>query len=251
MNCFKLHNSKEVLIVGAGHGIGLGIVSEILSRNKEVVLHATFRDKDSATPLFQNQTHPRLIIHELDPCYEDSVSTLANNLKGKEFDLIINSVGLLHNSKISPEKSFKSFKVENFLELMKINASVSALIFKYFEASLSKKNISAFVGISAKVGSIEDNNLGGWYSYRSSKAAMNMLLKCISIEAKRKRKDCIVLAIHPGTTDTELSHPFSNNISYKIHSIEETANNILNVIEGKSLEDSGHFYSWDGEELPW
>ncbi|MFZ8932589.1 MAG: SDR family NAD(P)-dependent oxidoreductase [Bacteriovoracaceae bacterium] len=251
MNNFQLSQCKEVLIIGAGHGIGFGLVNEILTKNKTLHLHATFRDKNLASPLLELKDHPRLSIYGLDPCNEEEVAALSNKLEGKTFDLIINCVGFLYNDKFRPEKSFRNFSLEYFLESMKVNASVSALLFKYFEQTLSKEKISSFINISAKVGSIEDNSLGGWYSYRSSKAALNMLIKCISIELKRKKTPCIVLAIHPGTTTTELSNPFSKNISHKIHSINETAHNILEVLEEKTIEDSGQFFNWDGQTIPW
>ena len=107
------------------------------------------------------------------------------------------------------------------------------------------------VTISAKVGSISDNKLGGWYGYRASKSALNMFIKNISIEYKNRKAPCIALAIHPGTTDTELSKPFIARSKLTIHTPEQTAENILNVIDSKRLEDSGKFLSWDGTEIAW
>jgi NAD(P)-dependent dehydrogenase (short-subunit alcohol dehydrogenase family) len=111
--------------------------------------------------------------------------------------------------------------------------------------------LSVFATISAKVGSISDNRLGGWYAYRASKAALNMFIKNIAIEFARNKKKIILLSLHPGTTKTELSEPFTKNTKYQLHTPIETAKNLLSVIENKTLDDSGKFFSWDGEELPW
>ncbi len=117
---------------------------------------------------------------------------------------------------------------------------------------LRPKSGSIFASISAKVGSIEDNRLGGWYGYRASKAALNMFLKTIAIEYSRRCPKTIVVALHPGTTDTRLSQPFQKNVPpEKLFPVSKTVNLLLEVLAGLKLADSGEFFSWDGSRLPW
>ncbi len=244
---FKLENCKQILIVGAGHGIGLAFVQEIKRSNPNIKIFATFRNKSLAGELLAMEN---ITCFQTNPCNEEEVQMFSEKIEG-EIDLVINCVGVLHGDGLSPEKSLRNINEKDFSEVMKVNAFVTPLLAKYLDPKISKETISCFVTISAKVGSIEDNHLGGWYSYRASKAALNMLLKCISIEWERKRKNCAVLAIHPGTTDTDLSRPFSKNVKYTIYSPAETARNILNTLEGKESKDTGSFLSYDNKKIPW
>jgi NAD(P)-dependent dehydrogenase (short-subunit alcohol dehydrogenase family) len=160
-------------------------------------------------------------------------------------------VGLLHSNTIQPEKSIHRFDPANFLEIMRVNAIVTPLLGKHFLQRFNADTITAFLSISAKVGSIDDNKMGGWHSYRASKAALNMLVKNLAIECKRKYKNCIVLAIHPGTTKTDLSSPFIDRTAYKVHTPFETAENIMNILKSTTLNDTGSFYSWNGSKISW
>ncbi|WP_412471819.1 SDR family NAD(P)-dependent oxidoreductase [Halobacteriovorax sp. RT-1-4] len=249
---FRLNNCKHALIIGAGHGIGLGIVQNLLENYSGMHVTATYRKRESALDLlsleklFPNNLH----VYQIDPTKEEQIKNMALELVDSSFELIINSVGMLHDKELNPEKSLKEFDPENFIRIIQVNAMVTPLIGKYFEKNLSNTP-SLFASISAKVGSIEDNKIGGWYSYRTSKAALNMLIKNISIEFERKRKKCVVLAIHPGTTKTKLSEPFTGRTSYIIHETHETASNILNTINNRELSETGKFLSWDGGEIPW
>lgn len=251
---FGLFQSKNALIIGGGHGIGLALVRQLLEISPEYKVVATYRVSANAMELVKlHQDYPeQLRIFMIDPTSQTAVSDLSIDLSDSEkFDLIINSVGLLHSDNLSPEKSIRSFSTDLFMEVMKVNTVVTPLVAKYFEKLLRRDCASALVSISAKVGSIQDNKMGGWHSYRASKAALNMLVKNISIEFAQKRNNCIVLALHPGTTDTNLSKPFTTNTSYKVHTPEETAKNILKVINHREISDSGKFLSWDGSEIEW
>ena len=251
---FDLSQNTNALIIGGGHGIGLALVKQLLELSRENKVSTTYRVPSKAMELFKLQEdYPeRLKVFKIDPTNQTAVSDLSIYLSDSDkFDLIINSVGLLHSDHIIVEKSVRSFSTDNFMEVMRINTVVTPLIAKYFEKFLRKVTTSALISISAKVGSIQDNRMGGWHSYRASKAALNMLVKNIAIEFAHKRNNCIVLALHPGTTDTNLSKPFTSNTSYKLHTPEETAKNILNVINHRELSDSGKFLSWDGAEIEW
>lgn len=243
----------HALIIGAGHGIGLSITQELLENYSHVNIHATYRILEHAHSLLELQRiYPqRLHLTCLDPVEENQIKEYAEALKSKhiKLDLVINCVGLLHDETIKPEKSLRNFDPSHFMKVMMVNALVTPLLGKHFIHLLSEEAI--FAALSAKVGSIKDNGLGGWYSYRASKAALNMLIKNMAIEFKRQKPKCIVLAIHPGTTQTSLSSPFLGNTHYQVHSAQTTAKNILSVISAQTAESSGKFLSWDGSEIPW
>ncbi|EKO3738305.1 SDR family NAD(P)-dependent oxidoreductase, partial [Vibrio metschnikovii] len=126
------------------------------------------------------------------------------------------------------------------------------LLAKYFSPLMKTSDAAKFVTISAKVGSISDNRLGGWYSYRASKAALNMLLKTLSIEWQRTIKRGVVLALHPGTTDTPLSKPFQANVpADKLLTPEQAAQYLVELIIQATLQQTGQFLAYNGERLPW
>ena len=138
----------------------------------------------------------------------DSIENCAKALSGEEpFQLIINTVGTLHNESMKPEKRLDDLNSDQLVELMKINAIGPALTIRHFSKLLDPQN-SLIVTLSAKVGSIADNRLGGWYSYRASKAALNMLIKTASIELARTKPHVALIAMHPGTVNSHLSKPF-------------------------------------------
>jgi len=243
------------LVIGAGHGIGCALVQKLLVDCPHLKIFASYRLEAMSNELqmLSKIYSDRLEIIPLDPTNETQLQKLSTSLMKKniELNLVINSVGVLHDEKLSPEKSLRSFDPVAFLEVIRVNSLVTPLMAKHFEKNLNKTTNSGFVALSAKVGSIGDNQLGGWYSYRASKAALNMLIKNISIEFKRSKNKCVVLAIHPGTTETQLSSPFIASTNYKIHSPIETASNILSVINQRDLTHTGMFLNWDGMEIKW
>lgn len=160
--------------------------------------------------------------------------------------------GVLHNTQQMPEKNLRSIKRDWLLQSMDTNLWSHIALAQAIEASLSRRHSVRWLSLSAMVGSISDNRLGGWYSYRMSKAALNMLIKNLSIEWQRKNPDNIVAAVHPGTTDTELSQPFQKNIpAGKLYSAHLTAQRMLAVMAGLTSEDNGKLLHWDGGALPW
>ena len=168
-----------------------------------------------------------------------------------KIDLVLNTVGFLHNEKISPEKSLRSINVDNLIESFKVNTILTTLSAKYLTPLISKNEKSAFVQLSAKVGSISDNNIGGWYGYRASKAALNMFIKTYAIEVSRKNLQCSVMCIHPGTTKSTLSNPFLKGIKHKVWDADDTAINIINVIENGWDNRDCKFYNWDQSQIQW
>jgi NAD(P)-dependent dehydrogenase (short-subunit alcohol dehydrogenase family) len=187
--------------------------------------------------------------HSID--YQDpkSIETCAAALSQEApFQLIINTIGVLHTSNWMPEKRLDDLNAQQLEELMKINAIGPALTISHFSQLLDPKN-SIMVTLSAKVGSIEDNRLGGWYSYRASKAALNMLIKTASIELARTKPNTALIAMHPGTVNSRLSKPFRGEQIGR--PARDAAADMFAVIEGLEKEDSGSFVSYLGEKLPW
>jgi Dehydrogenases with different specificities (related to short-chain alcohol dehydrogenases) len=144
----------------------------------------------------------------LDDFNEDSVFQAANKFDNDFFDKIIVSIGILHNESFMPEKRIEEVSSDQFLETIRINTLIPTLIARSFYKKLKKNDKSTLAFLSARVGSITDNRSGGWYSYRASKAALNMVIKNLSIELRRYNKELVVIGLHPGTVDSLLSQPF-------------------------------------------
>jgi len=179
----------------------------------------------------------------------ETIENCANSLSSLgPFQLIINTVGVLHTNRWMPEKRLDDLNAEQLIELMKINAIGPALTFRHFSKLLDPQS-SIMVTLSAKVGSIEDNRLGGWYSYRSSKAALNMLVKTTSIEWARTKPNTTLIAMHPGTVNSRLSKPFRGEQIGR--PANQAASEMFTVIESLTREDSGSFITYSGERLPW
>ncbi|OWS69603.1 SDR family NAD(P)-dependent oxidoreductase [Polynucleobacter campilacus] len=185
----------------------------------------------------------------IDYQHPDSIESCATALSQEApFQLIINTIGVLHTSNWMPEKKLDDLNADQLVELMKINAIGPALTIRHFSKLLDPKN-GIMVTLSAKVGSIEDNRLGGWYSYRASKAALNMLIKTASIEWARTKPNTALIAMHPGTVNSRLSKPFrGEQIGRPAH---DAVADMFAVIENLKKEDSGSFLSYSGEKLPW
>ncbi len=247
---------QNILIVGASRGIGLGFVKTLLEKNNHANIYATYRRKETAESLFNlhNQFSGSLNLRQLDITQEEQISNLCQSLKKdiSQFHLVINRVGILHEDEVKPEKSLRHINTENLLSYFQVNSIASVLLAKHLLPFFRHPNPSIFASISAKVGSIGDNYLGGWYGYRASKAALNMFMKTVSIEYKRTCPNTIVVNLHPGTTNTDLSKPFQKNVPpEKLFSVERTVNQLLNVINNLTENDTGQFFSWDGTRLPW
>lgn len=184
---------------------------------------------------------------------EESLKSLAGELKKEgDFDLIICCVGVLHNELVAPEKRLSQLDSNKLAEYFRINTIIPALCLQAFAPLLSKTRASNFTFLSAMVGSISDNALGGWYGYRSSKAALNMMVKTASVELARTHKTSALAVIHPGTTQGPLSKPFAGGVSKdKYYTPEQSAQRILAVSESLTPKQTGSFFNWDGRILPW
>jgi len=165
---------------------------------------------------------------------------------------IIVATGRLHGPTLTPEKNMQAISLEALSALFNVNAAGPALVAKHFLPLMRKTGPSVFAAVSARVGSIGDNALGGWYGYRASKAALNMLVRTLAIEHRRSHPQGICVALHPGTVDTALSAPFQRNVRPgALMSPEASAQSLLKVLDALEPDDSGNFYAWDGRPIPW
>ena len=254
---FKLENAKHALICGAGHGIGFELVNNILTNYPHINVIATFRSYEKASLLLDlEKSHPdRLTSVKVDLTNEEDLKKLVVKLQDessfKYLSMCIVCSGVLHSQTLNPEKSLKEINKQNLLNYFSNNSISFVLVAKYLTKFFSKETPSLLGALSAKVGSISDNKLGGWYGYRASKSALNMFVKNISIEYSRMNIKTIVVALHPGTTNTQLSQPFLKNVTHDIWLPRETAEHLLAVVNGLEVSKTGSFFSWDGSEIGW
>ncbi len=178
---------------------------------------------------------------------EEKILKFSESIEGS-FNLIINAIGVLQTTEIGPEKTINAVKQKSMIEMMTINAIGPALLLKNFSKKLDKTKFSVFVNLSARVGSITDNRLGGWISYRSSKAALNQIIKTSSIEINRRNKNAICVGLHPGTVKTRFTEKFQNTT--ETISPEESVEMMMKVIESLSVDDNGYCFAYDGKVIP-
>ena len=178
---------------------------------------------------------------------EEKILKFSESIEGS-FSLIINAIGVLQTTEIGPEKTINVVKQKSMIDMMTINAIGPALLLKNFSKKLDKTKFSVFVNLSARVGSITDNRLGGWISYRSSKAALNQIIKTSSIEINRRNKNAICVGLHPGTVKTRFTEKFQNTT--ETISPEESVELMMKVIESLSVDDNGYCFAYDGKVIP-
>ena len=188
----------------------------------------------------------------LDVTNEASIKAAAMEIgKAGPLDLVFVTTGMLHDANTSPEKSLSALTPEALTTLYQVNAIGPALVAKHFLPLLARDRKAVFAALSARVGSISDNRLGGWHSYRASKAALNMLIRTMSIELARRNPSALIVGMHPGTVDTPLSEPFQRGVKEgKLFTPERSATAMLGVLDRLTPEDSGGQFAWDGQRVP-
>jgi NAD(P)-dependent dehydrogenase (short-subunit alcohol dehydrogenase family) len=244
---------RTALVVGGGKGIGLGFVRQLLAQSDVQQVYATYRQAESATELLAIDD-PKLQCLQMDITNEAQIAGVIQGIQAetKALHYVINSVGVLHEGEMQPEKSLRQINSEQLVRYFQVNSIGAMLLFKYVQPLLKHNDRSILATISAKVGSIGDNEIGGWYGYRASKAALNMFIRTSSIEYKRSCPNAILVALHPGTTDTKLSLPFQRNVPpEKLFSVDRTVSQLLTVMDNLTPTDSGEFFSWDGSRITW
>ena len=178
---------------------------------------------------------------------EEKILKFSESIEGT-FNLIINATGVLQTTEEGPEKTINVVKQKSMIDMMTINAIGPALLLKNFSKKLDKTKFSVFVNLSARVGSITDNRLGGWISYRSSKAALNQIIKTSSIEINRRNKNAICVGLHPGTVKTKFTEKFQNTT--ETISPKESVEMMMKVVENLSVDDNGYCFAYDGKVIP-
>ncbi|WP_448217329.1 SDR family NAD(P)-dependent oxidoreductase [Endozoicomonas sp. 2B-B] len=242
----------KILVAGGSGGIGRAFVEEIVHEMPEAQVHATFfrSSPDSKNSPENNNSVNSVQWHRSDLTDADSVEQLADSVG--PIDWIINASGMLHTPTQMPEKSITQIDSDFFHKTMAVNVLSTLFLARYFLKNFKGSECPRFVALSARVGSIEDNRVGGWYSYRASKSALNMVLKTLSHEWRRKKPDGCIVAIHPGTVDTQLTEPFKKNVPpEKLFSSQHSAQRMLEVIRRLSSEQTGQFLAYDGSLIPW
>lgn len=246
---------ETCLIQGASRGIGRALVTSLLSRDDVDTVFATCRDPENAEELRALCKDGRVVVLPLDVTDESTIEAVARTI-GEEtdrLDRIVNVAGVLHNANgIAPEKRLESISAEALQAVFAVNAFGPLLVLKHLYGLLRHENRSVVANVSARVGSISDNRLGGWYAYRGSKAALNMFTRNAAIELGRRAPNAIVVAVHPGTVDTQLSEPFQRGVpADRLFPVDRAAQQILDVLDALEPSQTGSFLAWDGSEIPW
>lgn len=232
---------EHAVVVGSSGGLGAALATALAQDGARV--HALSRGGSA--------TDTRFTAGTIDIEDEASIANAASALSdGEPLDLVIIASGLLHSDRITPEKSLRQLSAAAFERYFAVNATGPALVAKHFVPLLRKDRPAVFAALSARVGSIGDNRLGGWYGYRASKAALNMVVKTLAVELARTHPQAACVALHPGTVATGLSAPFRNGVpAQKLFSPDTAARHLLEVIAGLSASNSGGIFAWDGTEI--
>ncbi len=244
-------------MVGASRGIGLGFVRHLIEDPKVARLFAACREPDSTLELkrLADANAKKLRVLSMDVTDEPSVAKAAAEIANESprLDLLINCAGVLHDEgALAPERRIAEIEPGRLMRSFEVHAVGPALLAKHFAKLFDRRSRAVFASLSARVGSIGDNRLGGWYSYRASKSAHNMIIKNLSIELRRRYRGLICVALHPGTVDTDLSRPFQEGVpAERLFSVDRAVDQLLSVIDGLVADSNGRFYAWDGQEIPW
>lgn len=230
-------------IFGAGGGIGAQLVAQLAASDTISAVHAGAR---TAPP-----GGDKIVPFAFDLTDEASIAAAARAMDDAPPRLVIVATGLLHGDDLRPEKSLRDQSANAYARLFAVNATGPALIAKQMLIRPPRQGRLVFAALSARVGSISDNAMGGWHAYRASKAALNMIMRNVAIELGRINPDAIAVTLHPGTVDTGLSAPFQRNVSpEKLFPTDRAARQLLKVIDGLRPADTGHCYDWDGKVVP-
>jgi NAD(P)-dependent dehydrogenase (short-subunit alcohol dehydrogenase family) len=235
-----------ILLAGASGGLGQALRRTLAARFPHATLLTISRS--DVQPVAVTQSHLKINLSE-----PGSVHATAQWLQSQPLaNWVINCCGTLHWEGHLPEKNLAQCSGDALLHSISVNVLSHLHLAQALAPLLQRRSPLTWASLSAKVGSIEDNGLGGWYSYRMSKAALNMLVRNLSIEWGRKLDFCRVVAIHPGTTDTALSKPFQKNIAEdKLYSPALSAERVVSVLAGLKETDTGKLLFWDGTTIPW
>jgi len=250
-----LAGQANVLLCGASQGIGLALCTALLARDDVRQVWAVSRQASSNDALLAlaRQHAGRVALVDCDARDEQALAALTHQVGHgcEHLHLVISTLGILHQEGSKAEKSLAQLDLASLQASFATNAFAPVLLLKHL-LPLLRRQPATFAALSARVGSISDNRLGGWYSYRASKAALNQLLHTASIELKRLNPAATVLAVHPGTTDTRLSRPFQGNVpAGKLFTPAFAAQCLIELVGRLGPAESGSFWGWDGQRIEW
>lgn len=225
---------EAAVVIGASGGIGAAVAERLRASGRFAIVHALSRSGTG-----------------LDLEDEASIAAAAARVaEGPAPSLIFVATGVLHDGH-EPERTYRALSAEHLLRDHRINAVGPALIAKHFLPLLPRDRRAVFAALSARVGSIGDNRLGGWHAYRASKAALNMILRNLAVELARTHPRAVVAGLHPGTVDTGLSAPFQKGVaSGKLFTPDHSAERLLAVLDDLTPSESGGVFAWDGARIP-
>jgi NAD(P)-dependent dehydrogenase (short-subunit alcohol dehydrogenase family) len=231
----------RALVVGASGGLGAAFLSQLNADPR--ILHI---DAWSRSPI--DISGQKIAVAHVDLTEETTIALAARELR--DIDLAIVATGILHSANVQPEKTWRSLDPAVMRLAFEINTIGPALVAKHVLPKLAKNRRAVFAALSARVGSISDNHLGGWHSYRASKAALNQIVRCLSVELAVTHPQAICVAVHPGTVDTALSRPFHKRVGERqVFTPAESARHLLSVLDGLAGSQSGHIFDWAGAEI--
>jgi NAD(P)-dependent dehydrogenase (short-subunit alcohol dehydrogenase family) len=251
----RMMHIMDVVIVGASGGIGLGLAKQFAMQTNVTRILATYRSS-SGRQMLENlaRQNPGVqwIICHFNSQDSRTYSEFSQTLVDFSPRYVVNTIGQLHPMGGSPEKKLEDLKSEILNEMIDVNVTSHLRVLQMLIPTLRNKLPVTIASLSARVGSIEDNRLGGWYAYRMSKAALNMLIKTTSIEFTRLNTNSVVVALHPGTVDTKLSRNYHKGLPVgQLLSAETASSNLCALIQKLVPAQTGTFFAYDEAELPW
>ncbi|MDZ4365092.1 SDR family NAD(P)-dependent oxidoreductase [Brevundimonas sp.] len=225
---------EAAVVIGATGGVGAAVVERLRASGRYAMIHALSRSGTG-----------------LDLEDEATIAAAAGTVaEGPVPTLVFVATGVLHHGQ-SPERTYRALTAEHLMRDYRVNTVGPALVARHFLPLLPRDRRAVFVALSARVGSIGDNRLGGWHAYRASKAALNMILTNLSIELARSHPQAVIAGLHPGTVDTGLSQPFQKGVSpERLFTPDRSAQALLAVLDGLTPADSGGVFAWDGARIP-
>ena len=247
MTELKLHSLGDdlhVAVVGASGAIGAAMVALLAASAQVKRIYACSRS---------NASHAveKTVYLPVDLLDDQSIASAAQQIT-EPLDLVLVTTGVLHDGEsLKPEKSIRDFQPDHFARIFAINTTGPAMVARYFLPKMARNRKNVFAVLTGRVGSIADNQMGGWYAYRASKAAMNMIVKNLAIETARRNKSALVVALHPGTVASHLSEPFQAGVPEgQLFTPGYAGEHLLAVIDRLTPQDSGYLFAWDGEKIP-
>jgi NAD(P)-dependent dehydrogenase (short-subunit alcohol dehydrogenase family) len=242
--------NQATLIIGANSGIARALANQIVGDKHSQLIVVSRNITYYQQTLFNKATVLSVeTYHEQE--IQKAVTDIQNQVK-HDITRVFICHGVLHNQRCHPEKRLDDFEPAAFMEIITANTITPIIWLKHLTQILTGKSSCKITIFTARVGSISDNKLGGWYSYRASKAALNMLIKSAAVELARRAKNIKIISFHPGTTNTALSKPFQKNVPKgKLFTSEFVASQLLDIVENTAVNGEASFIDWQGKIIPW